>query len=76
MPIIAEVQAFASSIFIYVFALYQVELAKIARLHELKSAECAKVRKLARSLLTARTDIEQHFLDSLNQAKDDLSYQL
>ena len=23
------------------FALYQVELAKIARLHELKSAECA-----------------------------------
>ena len=76
MPIIAGVHAFASSIFIYVFALYQVELAKIARLHELKSAECAKVRKLARSLLTARTDIEQHFLDSLNQAKDDLSYQL
>ena len=58
------------------FAFYQVELAKIARLHELKSAECAKVRKLARSLLTARTDIEQHILDSLNQAKDDLSYQL
>lgn len=54
----------------------QVELTKIARLYELKSAECSKVRKLARSLLTARTDIEQHFLHSLNQAKDDLSYQL
>ena len=54
----------------------QVEIAKISRLHQLKAVECAKVRKLARSILNQRTDVEQHFLESLDQAKEDYAYHL
>ncbi|XP_067939159.1 basal body-orientation factor 1-like isoform X2 [Watersipora subatra] len=51
-----------------------VEIAKLERLLQLKSQECAKVRKLSRGILSQRTDIEQHFLHCLDQAKEDYAF--
>ncbi|KAF6021921.1 CCDC176 [Bugula neritina] len=53
-----------------------VEISKLGRLCELKAIECSKVRKLSRHLLSQRTDVEQHFLNSLNQAKEDIAFHL
>ena len=51
----------------------QVEIAKLERLLQLKTLECAKVRKMARNILMQRTDIETHFLDALDSVREDFS---
>jgi succinylglutamate desuccinylase len=51
----------------------RVELAKLQRVIEMKTKEMAKVKRLAKNILQQRTELEQFFLDSLDQVKLEIS---
>ncbi len=49
-----------------------VELVKLRKTLELKNIEMNKVKKLAKTILEQRSDIERFFLDSLDYVKQQI----
>lgn len=50
----------------------QIELKKLRKTLELKTIEMNKVKKLAKTILQQRSDIERFFLDSLDYVKQQI----
>ncbi|ESO99812.1 hypothetical protein LOTGIDRAFT_205234 [Lottia gigantea] len=51
----------------------KIELTKLQRVVEMKSREMSKVKKLAKSILDQRTELERFFLDALEEVKVEIS---
>ncbi|CAD5121320.1 DgyrCDS9848 [Dimorphilus gyrociliatus] len=49
------------------------ELDKVKRALELKTKECARIKRLAKNILQERTEIERFFLDALQQVQNEIS---
>lgn len=49
------------------------ELDKVKRALELKTKECARIKRLAKNILQQRTEIERFFLDALQQVQNEIS---
>ena len=47
----------------------RVEIAKLQRMIEMKTKEMSKVKRLAKSILDQRTELERFFLEALEQVK-------
>ncbi len=50
-----------------------IELKKLRNTHELKTNEMNKVKKLGKTIIEQRSDIERFFLDSLDYVKQQVS---
>ena len=51
----------------------KIELAKLQRVYEMKTKEMVRVKRLARNILDQRTELEQQFLESLEQVKQEIA---
>ena len=47
----------------------KIEVVKLRRMHDLKTREMNRIKKLAKNILDQRTEVERFFLESLEQVK-------
>ena len=47
----------------------KTEVVKLRRMHDLKTREMNRIKKLAKNILDQRTEVERFFLESLEQVK-------